>query len=214
MSLRIKLLQLREQCRRENFLLVFGREFRKVLYKYEEWVPVEKELEGLRDLPDPEGGPFSFIEFGPENVDSQSIVFPISSRIEKATNYFRQGYRMIAMVRDGQVVGDIWYVCRKMNSLPACHPHLGRFGIYLEDDEVYMFDMFVHDEQRGGGLATYFHCKALQLLRDRGFRKNYGCFDPSYTPAMWMHRILGYRELPRYELRRFFYLYETLRVKG
>jgi hypothetical protein len=72
--------------------------------------------------------------------------------------------------------------------------------------------MYVEAGERGGGLTTYFHSTVLQMMRDRGVRKSYGCFVAKNIPAMWMHRLIGYSELPRCIVRRFF-LYETVRAK-
>ncbi len=117
------------------------------------------------------------------------------------------------MVRGEEVVGDVWYVSRQTARHPRVHPHLDWFGIDLKDDEVYMFDMYVDAGKRGGGLTTYFHGSVLQMMRRKGVRTSYGCYVAKNIPAMWMHRLIGYTELPRCIVRRYF-LYETVRAKG
>jgi GNAT superfamily N-acetyltransferase len=213
-QLRIKYLQFLEQWRREDFLSTCGRALGKSFYKTSEMVPAEKSLETLREIKEPEGGPYVFIDIGPENFSTRSLLYPRLSRYEYAKNYFRKGYRMIAMVRDQVVVGDIWYVSRKMARDRKIHSDLLWFKIDLADDEIYLFDMYLNSDQRGGGLATYFHGSVLKVMRDRGVRKAYGCFEVGNIPAMWMHRLVGYRELQPHVSRRFLRFYEIVRAKA
>ncbi len=211
-QLRIKYLQFIEQCRKDNFFAACGSALGKSLYKSVEFVPAEKDLESLLDIPSPGDDAFEFVEVGPENFSA--LAFPKVSRYEYAKNYFRKGYRMIAMVHDGIVVGDIWYVDRKMARQRTIHSDLVSFKVELRDDEVYLFDMYLNAGTRGGGQATYFHGSVLKSMRERGFRKAYGSYEIGNIPAMWMHRLIGYRELPHLELRRFFRIVQTVRAKS
>jgi GNAT superfamily N-acetyltransferase len=95
---------------------------------------------------------------------------------------------------------------------PLRHPHVRWFGLDLSEDDVYMFDMHVVSDQRGGGLATYFLKSALHHLHSGGYERAYGYFAAQNTPALWVHRLIGYRELPHFLVRRVFF-YETARAK-
>lgn len=208
-SLKTRYFQFLEHCRQEDFLSAC----RIAIYKSEEIVPAEKDLDTLRPVPEPEGGDLPLLDLGPENFDSHRLDFPLRSRRERAGNFLRRGYRMIAMVREGRVVGDVWYVTRASARTQGIHPHLDKwFGIELGADEAYLFDMHVDAEQRGGGLTTYFHGRVLETLRERGFRRAYGSFVAQNIPALWMHRLIDYRELPRCIVRRIF-LHETVHGK-
>ncbi len=211
-QMRIKYLQFIEQCRKDDFFAACGRALGKSLYKSAEFVPAEKELETLRDIPATEGEAFEFVEVGPENF--ATLGFPRVSRYEYAKNYFRKGYRMIALVRDGDVVGDVWYVDRKMARHRTIHSDLVLYKIGLRDDEVYLFDMYLDDGERGGGLATYFLSCVLKRMREQGFRKAYGSYEVGNIPAMWMHRLIGYRELSPFVLRRYFRVYHVAHAKS
>jgi len=199
--LRTKYFQFMEHGRQEGFLSAC----KITLYKYEEMVPTVKDLATLRPL-------LPILDLGPENFYSQALDYPLRSRRERTENYFRRGYRVFVMVQDGRVVGDLWYVTRQTAKTQSIHPHVVWFGLDLADDEVYVFDLQVNIDQRGGGLTTHFHGRILEILRERGFRKAYGCFVAANIPALWMHRLIGYRELPRCIVRRFF-LYEVARPK-
>jgi GNAT superfamily N-acetyltransferase len=206
---RMKYLQFREHAQEHGLLSALW----FTLYKTEEVVPVEKDLSELKPLKEPKGGGLQLLDLGPENFAACGLDYPLESRRERAARYFRRGYRNIAMARDGKVVGDVWYVSPGTARTRRIHPHVRWFGLDLRDDEVYMFDMRVHSDERGGGLATYFMGSALRHLREKGVRKAYGYFAAKNTPALWVHRLLGWRERPRFALQRFF-LYERVKAKA
>jgi GNAT superfamily N-acetyltransferase len=206
-SLRTRYFQFLEHCREDGFLSACGRTF----YKVEEMVPTEKDLATLRALPaDEDEG--TLLDLGPENYAGQAVRYPLRSRRERAPHFFRRGYRTVVLVKDGRVAGDIWYVTRETARTTVIHPHLRWFGIDLGEHDVYLFDMHVDHQERGSGLATRFHARVLQRLREQGFRRAYGYFAAGNIPALWMHRLIGYRELPRCVARRFF-LHETVQPK-
>jgi GNAT superfamily N-acetyltransferase len=208
-SLRTRYFQFLEHCRQHGFLSAC----RLTVYKHEEMVPTVKDLGGLRLPQRPRDADVQFVELGPETFPAAGLHIPLRSRRDRALTYFRSGYRMIAMVRDGEVIGDLWFVTRDMARGRRVHPHLDWFGIELGAGDVYMFDLQVDPGQRGGGITTFFMSSALQMMKERGLARAYGCFVAENIPAMWMHRLIGYRELPRFVIRRIF-LYETARAKG
>ncbi|PLX82015.1 MAG: hypothetical protein C0617_15255 [Desulfuromonas sp.] len=204
----IKYHQFCEHARKEGF----GAALRFSFYKYEEAVPVEKSLAELKPLKKPPTDGLQLLDLGPEEFFESPIFYPLRSRRERAASYFRRGYRTVAMIRNGKVVGDLWYVSRDAARTPEIHPHVKWFGIDLGPDEVYMFDMHVVADERGEGLATYFMGSVLHHLQKRNVRKAYGYFAAHNTPALWVHRLVGFRELSRFTVRRFF-LYETAKAK-
>ena len=206
--LRIKYLQFLEHAREKGCFSALAYTF----YKYEEAVPVEKDLATLKPLPESSETDLRLLELGPENFAGHSLVYPLPSRRERVERYFDRGYRALAMVRGNEVVADLWYVTRQNARTREIHPNVRCFRIDLGPDMAYMFDMHFLPGQRGGGAATYFMGSALHHLRGRGITRAYGYFSAHNTPALWVHRLLGWRELPRFELRRFF-LYENARLK-
>lgn len=206
--LRVKYFQFLEHWHQEGFLSACC----FTLYHQDEEVPVMKDLTALPPVKVPEEG-LHLIEVTPESFSHQTIKYPLRSRQERVELYFSKGYRGLAMVRDGKAVGALWYVSRDMARTPEIHPDVQRFKIDLADKEVYMFDMHVGAEQRGGGLATFVLNSALHHLYDKGFHKAYGYYSAGNIPALWVHRLLGYKELPHFIVRRFL-LYRTARAKG
>jgi L-amino acid N-acyltransferase YncA len=55
--------------------------------------------------------------------------------------------------------------------------------------------MYVRPEERGGGAVNYMLWKALNSLREEGFKRAYGYCAADNLPALWVHRIIGYKEL-------------------
>jgi GNAT superfamily N-acetyltransferase len=206
--LRIKYLQFLEHAREKGFSSAVA----FTLYKYEEAVPVEKDLATLKPLPESTETDLRLLDLGPENFAGYCLDYPLASRRQRVERYFRCGYRSLAMVRGNRVLADLWYVTRDSARTPGIHPHVQWFGIDLGPHMAYMFDMHFLPGQRGGGAATFFMGSALHHLRDRGFIRAYGYFAAHNTPALWVHRLLGWRELPRFDVQRFL-LYETAKPK-
>ena len=207
--LRTKYFQFLEHWRQTGFWSAC----KTTLYKSEELVPTQRDLDSLPSVTLPKGENLQILDLGEADYYSQNLSYPLRSRRERAENYFRRGYRTFVLVQDGRVLCDLWYVTRATGRIPFLHPHVKWFGLNLADDEVYLFDMQMEVGQRGAGLSTAFHGRVLQMLRDRGFRKAYGCYVAKYIPALWMHRLIGYQELPHCQVRRFF-LFANGKVKN
>jgi GNAT superfamily N-acetyltransferase len=183
-----------------------------MLYKYEEAVPVEKNLTSLKSL-NYKRENLDIIEITADNFKHKRLHYAFKSRHDRAPGYFKKGYKSFIIIKDDQIIGDIWYVTRASAKHNQIHPHLKWFEIDLNNDEVYMFDMFVTPDKRGKDLTTYFLNSVLHKLNSRGFTKSYGYFVADYVPALWVHRLLGYKELPRCIIRRYLLLFETAKRK-
>ncbi len=203
--LRTKYFQFVEHSRQQGFWSAC----KNTLYKYEEMVPTAMDLDSVKPAPAFDNEDLSILELGPENFFSCQLDYPLKSRFERARVYFPRGYRTFVLVeKERHVIGDMWYVSRESAQSPDVHPHVKWFGLDFGDRDIYGFDLQINADQRGGGLATAFHSRVLEMLRERGFRRAYGCYVAGNLPALWMHRLIGYRELPRCIVRRYF-LYDV-----
>ena len=81
------------------------------------------------------------------------------------------------------------------------HGDLRRLRVGLAEDEAYMFDMYIEPEHRGLALSTALFRAAFRGLRARGVVKVKGYYAVDNLPALWMHRVLGYREVGRVRVR-------------
>jgi GNAT superfamily N-acetyltransferase len=184
------------------------------LFKREQTIPVVKDLTQLKPIKgDPDRRGLELLEIDSmEIIESEGWMFGLNSRRERAASYFEQGFRAFAWVKDRHIVAEIWSETRNPSGSPARHPHVEWFGITLGDEDVYLFDMYVLPDKRGGAIATDFMSCILHHLRNNGFARAYGCFAADNVPALWVHRMLGYEEFPPVLIRRFL-LFETATSK-
>ncbi|MEZ4485645.1 MAG: GNAT family N-acetyltransferase [Syntrophotaleaceae bacterium] len=175
------------------------------LYHKDEAVPVAKDLSSLQPAKVSEED-MQLVELTPDIFSSTVFKTPYRNCPARAKVYFRQGYRCLALMQHDSAVGDLWYVSRSTARTQGVHPDLHRLRIDLADNEVYMFDMHVSSQQRGGGLATNLLSSSLHYLRREGYSKAWGYYSAHNIPALWVHRLIGYQEFPHFILRRFFVL--------
>ncbi len=207
--LRIKYHQFLEHWRVNDFLSAFILS----IYKYEEAVPVKKDLAKLKPVIRKNSAPeLQFIEITKDNYADLAIPHVLKSRAEKVAAYVQKGYCAFCIVADRKIVGDIWYVTKNSAKSDIIHPHIGWFNLEFGKDDVYMFDMYMDPEYRGDGLTTYFMNSALHRLSEKGYKNAYGYYAAANTSALWIYRLLGWEELPRFEVKRYF-LYETVKPK-
>jgi hypothetical protein len=116
----------------------------------------------------------------------------------------RKGWRGFALIEGATVVGDIWCDAVPGPGNIVAHPDLQLLAISCKEKEVYAFDMLIAPQYRGknfaGPLQRFLH---FSLKKD-GFRKVYGFYWDDNLPALWMHRILKFKELPKRQMSRFF----------
>jgi hypothetical protein len=203
----MKYLQFLEKCQQDGFIAACWFS----VFRREEAVLVERDLSSLRQVKDPVGVLPAIVELGPDNDQSYELNYPLRSRqIRKELN-FNRGYHSFAMVRGGVVIGDIWYVTHATSSRIPLHSHLQWFGIDLGVREVYTFDMHVLVEERGNSLTTWFMTNVLSRLHEMGYDKDYGYFAAGNKPSIWLHRLIGYKEMAHVVLYRFLF-FETTRA--
>jgi ribosomal protein S18 acetylase RimI-like enzyme len=120
----------------------------------------------------------------------------------KARHYLRRGFRGFAALREGQVVGVVWSVRPAESKLGWVHEDLRWLRLRLADDEAYMFDMFIEPEHRGLAMCTALFRAGFRAMRARGVGNVKGYYVRDNKPALWMHRMAGYREVGRVHVRR------------
>ncbi len=169
------------------------------VHRVEIAIPTMKELADLKPPKAPLEPGLELTEVVSE-AQMDGYEYPLRSRLTRGRMYIRRGYRAIAVVRDGVVLGDIWYSTGTGPGKP--HPHPGWFGFHLGSDGAYLFDLYVLEDVRKAVSMPFLH-HALQYLADRGYTRAYGYYDRDNIPALWFHRMLGYREYPPVVLERF-----------
>jgi ribosomal protein S18 acetylase RimI-like enzyme len=177
---------------------------RKTFYWNREIVFVEKNLSvyDLKSKPE-EKDSLQFIEIA-EQATGNKLLYPLKSRQIKIKKNLAKGYGSFAVIRNMEVLGDVWYVHNDYSMKNCKHPDLKWLGLRLTPKEVYMFDMYTDPNKRGKGLVNYLFSCCLQELKKRGFQKVYGYYEVDNLPALWMHRTMGFKENQRIKLKKFF----------
>ena len=173
------------------------------LYWCGELVPVERDLASvapvdalLRKLN------AELIRQSPDNCRDYHLTYPILSRKYKAVRYLARGFRSFTLIRNNEVLGDVWHARAGATRAELSHRDFDVLGITPGEKEVYLFDMFIDPKHRGQSLAMPLLGGALYGLGRDGCAKGYGFFKADNIPALWVHRMLKYKALPRVRIRR------------
>ncbi len=203
---KMRLLQIADTIRAGGF----SRLARETCFVGRVAVPVEKDVSLLKPLGDAmlKAG-VEIVGISPGTFDKRELVYPVPNRYLKALYYMKIGYRGYALVSGNKVVGDIWYASSKKPGCGPVHPDIDWLGIRCADKEVYAFDMFLEQMQRGKNFAPLLMNGALHEFRKNGFTKVYGYFWKDNIPAMWVHRTLQWKELPAMKTSRFLFVKMT-----
>ncbi|HMZ06786.1 MAG TPA: hypothetical protein PK078_04140 [Anaerolineales bacterium] len=148
---------------------------------------------------------YAFVEIREEYLRDGMLYFLPGSRSIKASRNLKKGWRGFALTMHGQVVGDVWCVTPPMEDTLIQHADLEMLGITPRAGEAYAFDMYILPEHRGENLAAPFHRSLHDLLRSEGCNKIYGFYWDDNLPALWMHRIMKFKELPKRQVSRFLF---------
>ena len=179
---------------------------KKVFFLNKEIIPAEKDLALLPALKQsPKTEAITFVEISPGAFDGLRSMYASKNRQVRVSKNFKKGYRGFAVIKGEEIVGDIWYCIKAETGSTFRHPDLKWLewvGIQLGERDVYLFEMYVKSQERGGGLVNFMLWNALNGLKNKGFKRAYGYCTADNIPALWVHRILGYKELKRIKMHR------------
>jgi GNAT superfamily N-acetyltransferase len=168
-------------------------------------IPVEMDLENIPSFSTDvfrEAG-CSFDEIHTDDLRAEKWVFITPSRGYKALCHLKQGWRHFAIHQNGRVIGDVWCVTPRRGGSPIAHPDLNMLGIVCGNQDAYAFDAYIAPAFRGRNLAAPLqHCLQV-VLKAEGIEKVYGYYMGDNHPALWMHRLLRFKELPKRKISRF-----------
>jgi GNAT superfamily N-acetyltransferase len=172
--------------------------------------PAEMDLSTIpQQITENNDGDFYCREIHQNDVMALAWQKPETSRKFKAFRNFDNGWRCIAVTKDSMVVGDVWFLTYNDKLAKQLHPDLKMLGIQLKDKQAYAFDMFINPSYRGKNLAVMLHKHLHQTLRNEGFTKVYGYYWDDNLPALWMHRMLKFHELPKKSISRAFFFIQS-----
>ena len=152
----------------------------------------------------PENSPIQMVELRPHMFTNKSISYPEKNRYLKAVHYLKKGYGGFAILKDQQIIGDIWFAPVE-NKISSRHSDCKLLRINCAENQVYTFDMFLTPGERGNNLAFFLQSSALRALHQKGFTVAYGYYWGDNTPALWVHRMGKWREIQRLKVNRFLF---------
>jgi GNAT superfamily N-acetyltransferase len=168
-------------------------------------VPVYHDLSPWKqNLKPEETAGLEFVVLDRDNAESVSALNKITSRRLKGTYNTSAGYYAYAVVSNGEVIGDMWCAAPGRVQCDPIHPDLTWLGIECGEREVYMFDLFVAPGSRGKVVTGFLVGNALRHLKESGVTRVYGFYEKNNLPALWTHRLFGYKELQMRKISRFF----------
>ena len=142
------------------------------------------------------------IEINPTTFSEKKFIHQSKARYMKALRYLKKGYSGYGIVRNNEVIGDIW--CFTGHNQPEIHPDVVLFNIKCTPNECYLFDMYMSPLERGNrNVATYLEGVVLSDLNKKGYEKAYGYVWADNVPALWVHRIIKWKEKRRMKINRF-----------
>ena len=147
---------------------------------------------------------YEFFELKADDLVGGEWTFAVPSRRIKASRYLEKGVRGFAVARGSVILGDVWCLVVDGTNQSICRADLDMLGIQCEPGDVYGMDMFIAPEWRGKNLAIPLQLYFQSVLTAEGCEKVYGYFWDDNLPAIWMHRKLEYRELPKRKVSKFF----------
>lgn len=111
-----------------------------------------------------------------------------------AVQFIRCGYRMLVYREDGHDAGYIWF---HDSSTTIAHPTLERFGVQLDQGEIYLFMFCVSPEFQARHVSGPFFAAVLEKFRDDGYQRGYGFVECSNIPARWTYIVHGWKTTQR-----------------
>lgn len=179
----------------------------EIVYRNREAILVEKDLSSVI-LPEDalRQANVQIEEITQTVIANHALKFPVKNRLLKAIHYLDKGYAGFALVSGNEVLGDIWYAAAPTAQGGALPPDVKWLGIRCDDNYAYTFDMYLNPRKRGGNMAPLLQLGLLNELKKKGFSRAFGYFWSNNIPALWVHRMLKWREHAKIKVTRFFFI--------
>jgi len=180
---------------------------RQIVYFNRVAIVVEKDLLELEAMKEnPAQAPVEIIELRKDLLNNHDLLYPLKNRYFKAVHYLKKGYGGYAIAKGKTIVGDIWFFAPDSSNTALRHPDCQWLGLQCENDQAYTFDMFLNPEERGNNLASFLQTSALRSLHKKGFTRAYGYYWGDNIPALWVHRLVKWKEMKRLKVHRFIFM--------
>ena len=198
----ISLIQFFESCRTNGLVATF----REIVYINRELILLEKGLSSLEPIIKSLSElNMKFIEISKYNFNEFHLKYPFKNRYLKTVNNINNGYRAFVIMRDNEVLGDMWYATSPNSEQPSGHHDLKWLEVDLGEKGVYSWDLYVVKRERKNSTAMYLLSLALHSLQEKGYSKMLGFHWIGNNPAFFLYRIFRFKELKRMKASRFLF---------
>jgi ribosomal protein S18 acetylase RimI-like enzyme len=137
----------------------------------------------------------AFREFGKKKYNNEKFF----NKLEKY--YWKNKYRVFIATFQENIIGFV--SCWANDNLNP-PPELIFYNIRLKQNEIYMADLFIAPQYRGGGKALEFLKRVFLELKNEGYNKTMGIVNSNNISAKWTYKLLGYQDTKTYKVHIFF----------
>jgi len=141
-----------------------------------------------------------------DDFKTQDYQFSSKSRFYKAIKYFRYSSEAFFALKNNIVIGDVWFSSKSFDHGKDYHPDLAMLNFKLNKEDIYMFDMYLEPSERGSAVESSILGQAINTFQRRGFKNIFTYVMAENTPALWMTRVMGFKELNYLYMSRLFFI--------
>jgi len=122
--------------------------------------------------------------------------------IKVTKHYIKNNYSGYIAFIDEQIIGYMWWTNNNVEPKMTI-PELLRYGIKLNDEDVYLFDFFIATPFRGGLTAVRVSDVAKKVLKNLGYKRGFAVVRDKYKPARFVYRAIGFNDIKKIVLYEF-----------
>jgi hypothetical protein len=186
----------------------FRTSLNEMFYLHRKAIIIEKDLNGilLDDQTLVKNG-LTFAQITHKDSVEEKGRFKFRNRLLKACYYLERGYTGHSLIKDDQIIGDVWYFGQKKDSISPLHEDITLLQLKWDRTYAYSFDTFLDPENRGNNVAKALLNNSLYAMAIEGYRKVYGYYWHDNLPAIWNAKvIIKFKEIRTIEISRFLFL--------
>jgi GNAT superfamily N-acetyltransferase len=174
--------------------------FRRYIYFNKIWVIVEKDLPDFENKVNPGDGKLQFLAITRDNLDKKMLRDNEEDHFYRIQSYLVKGYQGYMLMNNNDFLGYIWYSPITTGGAGIVHPDARHIDVSHNKPSAYMFSMYLRPDKRGGNMGAYIYSSLLDLLKNKGFEKAYAVYDIKNIPALWVNRVLRFKEIGRLKI--------------
>lgn len=165
-------------------------------------VPVEMDLTGEISFCGHKNPEYEFLEILISDLEGKKYSYIVKSRYYAALRKLKKGFRCFAVVKDRKIIGDVWCTKTQADGKSIHHNDAFITGLCCRDWEAYAFNLTVAPSYRGMKFAIPLQRFLQASLKNEGHSKVYGFYWEDNVQALWMHRLLKFKEYPKRKITR------------